>query len=398
MSASAWVDLVVVILALLAAASGFRQGALASGLAFVGVVLGAVAGILLAPHVISHLADHRWRLVVGIGMLVILVIIGEVSGMVLGRAARSGLHSRGVRAADSVIGSLLQGIAVLVAAWLLAIPVSSSSEPQVATAVRNSRVLSGVNEVAPQWLRKLPKDFSNLLDTSGLPSVIGPFGHTPVAEVDPPDETTAQLPVVIAVQASVVKIEGVAPSCNQALEGSGFVVAPGRVMTNAHVVAGTRSLRVTAAGTQYRAHVVLFDSRTDIAILSVPQLDEQPLTFAASPVESGHQAIALGYPEAGPYTATPVRVRDRVRLTGPDIYESGQVTREVYTVRGVIRQGNSGGPLIDTQGEVLGVVFGAAEDTTSETGFALTAQTVQADLELSSSDYSPVDTGACVHS
>ncbi|SIR95114.1 MarP family serine protease [Williamsia sterculiae] len=398
MTGSAWVDLGVVVVALIAAASGFRQGAVASAMAFLGVLLGAVAGILLAPHVITHIDDRRWRLLVGVCLLVVLVIVGELSGMVLGRAARSGLRSRHIRRADSVIGSLLQAVAVLIAAWLLAIPVSNSAEPTIASAVRESKVLGGVDDVAPQWLRQLPSDFSSLLDNSGLPAVIGPFGRTPVATVQPPDPTLAQSPVVERIRPSVMKIEGEAPSCGQALEGSGFVIAPERVMTNAHVVAGTRSLQVEAPGVgRLVATVVLFDSRNDIAVLAVPGLRAPALTFAADSAKRGTDAIALGYPEAGPYTASPQRIRELVNLSGPDIFNEAQVNRAVYTVRGSIRQGNSGGPLVTTSGEVLGVVFGAAEDVNSETGFVLSARQVSEDLTESDGRTAGVDTGNCVH-
>ncbi|GGF10912.1 MarP family serine protease [Williamsia phyllosphaerae] len=398
MTGSAWVDVAVVVVALLAAASGYRQGALASGLAFLGVVLGAVAGIMLAPHIIDHIGDRRWRLVVGVGLLVLLVVIGEVSGMVLGRAARSGIRSAAFRRADSGIGSLLQAVAVLVAAWLLAIPVSSAAEPSIANAVRGSKVLSGVDQVAPQWLRELPSDFSSLLDDSGLPEVIGPFGRTPITNVNPPDGTLLNLPVISQVRPSVVKIEGIAPSCNQALEGSGFVVSPERVMTNAHVVAGTRTLKVQSNDGPLDATVVLFDYRNDIAVLDVPGLTAPALDFVDQPANTGDDAIALGYPEAGPFTASPERIREVVNLSGPDIYRDGQVRREVYTVRGSIRQGNSGGPLIDSDGQVLGVIFGAAEDTSSETGFVLTAKQVQDNLQASEGRNSAVDTMSCVHS
>ncbi|GAA2057105.1 MarP family serine protease [Williamsia deligens] len=398
MSGSTWVDIVVVVIALLAAGSGYRQGAVASGLAFVGVVLGAVAGIMLAPTVIGHIDDRRWRLLVGVALLVVLVLIGEAAGMILGRAARSVIRSVGVRRVDSVVGSVLQAVAVLIAAWLLAIPVSSSAEPTIASAVRGSQVLGGVDDVAPQWMRDLPSDFSALLDDSGLPQVIGPFGRTPIVSVDPPDTGLGGLPVVASVRPSVVKIEGVAPSCNQALEGSGFVVSPERVMTNAHVVAGTRTLRVESQDGTLDATVVLFDPSTDIAILDVPGLTAPALRFADRPASTGDDAIALGYPEAGPYTASPERIREVVDLSGPDIYRDSQVRREVYTVRGSIRQGNSGGPLIDSDGRVLGVVFGAAEDTTTETGFVLTAKQVSDDLARSENLTEAVDTQSCVHS
>ncbi|GAC67617.1 MarP family serine protease [Gordonia soli] len=398
MSGSTWVDLIVLVIAVLAAASGFRQGAVASTFAFVGVILGAVAGVLLAPHVISHFEDREIRLVVGLMLLLVLVIIGEVSGMILGRAARSVIRSRALRRVDSVIGSVVQVIAVLVAAWLLAIPISSSAATQVASAVRESRVLGGVDAVAPEWLRDLPKDFSALLDNSGIPEVLPPFGRAPVTNVGPPDAALTQLPVVSQVRPSVVKIEGVAPSCRQALEGSGFVISPERVMTNAHVVAGTRRLEVeTSRGDRLPARVVLFDPRTDLAVLDVPGLDAPALRFAEQQARTNDDAIALGFPEAGPYTASPVRIRDVINLSGPDIYRSGKVLREVYTVRGSIRQGNSGGPLVNSRGEVLGVVFGAAEDATDQTGFVLTADQVQPDFQQSERASARVDTQSCVH-
>ncbi|MDY6811852.1 MAG: MarP family serine protease, partial [Actinomycetota bacterium] len=299
---------------------------------------------------------------------------------------------------DSVIGSMLQVVAVLIAAWLLAIPLSSSAEPQVSTAVRGSKVLTGVDVLAPQWLRDLPKDFSALLDNSGLPQVIGPFGRTPVAEVGPPDPTVLQLPIVAQTRPSVMKIEGTAPSCRQALEGSGFVVSPERVMTNAHVVAGTRRLTVSSpAGEQLPARVVLFDSENDIAVLDVPGLTAPALTFADGEAQTGDDAIVLGYPEAGPFAVSAVRVRDTINLSGPDIYRTGQILRQVYTVRGVIRQGNSGGPMINSAGEVVGVVFGAAEDTNDQTGFVLTAEQVRQNLTDSEARSARVSTQTCVH-
>lgn len=396
MTGSAWVDLIVIGLALLAGISGFRQGAVASALAFFGVVLGAVAGIMLAPHLMTRFDEREVRLLVGILILLLLVIVGEVAGMVLGRAARSGIRSPGVRRVDSVVGSVLQVVAVLVAAWLLAIPLSNAGS-SFSTAVRESRVLGAVDDVAPQWLRDLPNEFSALLDTSGLPQVIGPFGRTPAAPVEPPDPALQELPVVTTAHASVVKVNGVAPSCRQELEGTGFVVSPERVMTNAHVVAGTRRISVeTSTGEVLTARPVLFDAENDVAVLDVPGLSARALEFSAAPGRSGDDAIVLGHPGGGPYTASAVRIRDMINLSGPDIYRTGQVLREVYTVRGQIRQGNSGGPMIAPDGAVLGVVFGAAEDEADETGFVMTAAQVQANLEASENRAARVSTQTCV--
>ncbi|RQM35294.1 MarP family serine protease [Rhodococcus ruber] len=395
MTPSGWIDLLILLVVLVAASSGLRQGAVASALAFLGVVLGAVAGILIAPHVLVHVEEGRMRILAGIALIVVLVIIGEVAGMVLGRAARSNMHSPVARGVDSVVGAGLQAVAVLVAAWLLAIPLTASSQPEISAAVRGSRVLSTVDVLAPDWLRGIPKEFSALLDTSGLPDVIGPFGRTPVAEVEPPDPSVLASPVALDLHPSVLRINGIAPTCQRALEGSGFVVAPERVMTNAHVVAGTSAVSVQTLGGALDAEVVLFDPAVDVAILSVPGLDVAPLEFAPAPADSGQDALVLGYPGGGPYTASAARIRETLDLQGPDIYRSGTVEREVYTVRGSIRQGNSGGPLVDEQGRVLGVVFGAAVDN-SDTGFVLTAAEVSSQLALADDSFAAVATGTCI--
>ncbi|MFD6463941.1 MarP family serine protease, partial [Streptomyces roseolus] len=232
-----WLDIAVVLLALLAASSGWRQGAVASALAFLGVVLGAVAGILIAPHILKHVDEGRTRVLTGVLLIVLLVIVGEVAGMVLGRAARGGMRNTVTRSVDSVVGAVLQAVAVLVTAWLLALPLATSSQPAIATAINGSRVLSEVNEVSPDWLRKVPNEFSKLLNTSGLPDVIGPFGRAPKAPVAAPDPSVLASPVAASLQQSVLRIRGVAPSCQRALEGSGFVIGSERVITNAHVVA-----------------------------------------------------------------------------------------------------------------------------------------------------------------
>ncbi|MFI5715141.1 MarP family serine protease [Nocardia sp. NPDC051750] len=395
MSSSAWLDIAVVILALLAASSGWRQGAVGSALAFLGVVLGAVAGILIAPHILVHIDEGRSRVLAGVLLIVLLVIVGEIAGMVLGRAARSGMRHPFARGADSSVGAVLMAGAVLVTAWLLALPLATSSQPAIAAAINSSRVLADVNRVAPDWLRTLPNEFSKLLNTSGLPDVIGPFGRAPIAAVEPPDPSVLSTPVAESLQQSVLRIRGVAPSCQRALEGSGFVVAPERVMTNAHVVAGTTSVTVDSAAGPLDATVVEFDPSMDIAVLLVPGLTAPVIPQAPEPAASGESAIVLGYPGGGRYTASAARVRETLDLTGPTIYRDGTVEREVYTVRGQVRAGNSGGPLVDAEGNVLGVVFGAAV-TDDDTGYVLTLNEVRERVTAAPASTLPVATGPCV--
>ncbi len=395
MSSSQWLDIAVLAIAFIAAVSGWRSGALGSLLSFVGVLLGAAAGVLLAPRVFAHISAPRTKLFAELFLVLALVVVGEVAGVVLGRAVRGAIRSRPLRFFDSLIGVAVQLVVVLVAAWLLAIPLTtSSSQPSLAAAVRGSRVLAQVNDVAPPWLKTVPKRLSSLLDTSGFPQVLEPFSRTPVAAVAAPDAALANNPVVAATEPSVLKIRAIAPSCQKVLEGSGFVLSPDRVMTNAHVVAGANSVTVEASGTSYDATVVSYDPTVDIAILAVPNLPPGPLAFVNAPVPAGTEAVVMGYPGGGGFVATPARIREIIQLSGPDIYRNATVNREVYTIRATVEQGNSGGPLIDLNGQVLGVVFGAAVDD-NDTGFVLTAKEVAAQL-AKIGDTAPVATGACV--
>lgn len=375
MTSSQWLDLAVLAIAFVAAVSGWRSGALGSLLSFVGVILGAVAGVLLAPHVVGHVDGPRTKLFVALFLILGLVVIGEIAGVVLGRAVRGSIRHGGLRTVDSAVGVALQLVAVMVAAWLLATPLTSSDQPNLAAAVRGSRVLSTVDEVAPAWLKRVPTRLSSLLDTSGLPDVLQPFGRTPIVDVDAPNAALVNDPVVAATRPSVLKIRGVATSCQKVLEGSGFVVAPNRVMSNAHVVAGSESVTVESDGKTYDATVVSYDPNADISILDVPDLPSTPLQFDMQEAPTGTDAVVMGYPGGGEFTATPGRIREIIQLNGPDIYHTTTVTREVYTIRGTVRQGNSGGPLIDKDGKVLGVVFGAAVDD-ADTGFVLTSNEV----------------------
>src|SRR6201990_3265987 len=394
MTSSQWLDIAILAVALIAAISGWRSGAPGSLVALVGVVRGAVAGVLLAPHLVSHIEGSRTKLFVTLFLILALVVIGEIAGVVLGRAVRGALRNRALRTFDSIIGVVLQMVTVLVAAWMLFTPLTSSDQPNLAAAVRGSKVLAQVDEVAPTWRKSVPTRLSALLDTSGLPDVLSEYGRTPIIAVDAPDAALANDAVVAAARPSVVKIRGVAPSCQKVLEGTGFVVGPNRVMSNAHVVAGSDSVTVEVDGDTYDAGVVSYDPEADLSILEVPNLPSPPLQFDMQEARTGTDAVVMGYPGGGDFSATPARIREVIQLNGPDIYHTTTVTREVYTIRGTVRQGNSGGPLIDRDGKVLGVVFGAAVDDSS-TGFVLTAKEVSRQL-AKIGNTARVPTGTCV--
>ncbi len=395
MTSSQWLDIAVIGVALIAAISGWRSGALGSLMSFVGVILGAIAGVMLAPHLVSHIDSSRGKLFTALFLILALVVIGEVAGVVLGRAVRGSIRSGPVRFADSVIGVALQLIVVLIAAWLLGSPLTSSNQTNLAAAVTGSKVITEVDKYAPDWLRTVPDRMSALLSTSGLPDALEPLGGTSIQTVDAPDASLAESLVVARSRPSVVKIRGVAPACQKVLEGTGFVIAPNRVMSNAHVVAGSDSVTVEAEdGNEYDATVVSYDPNADISILDVPNLPIQPLQFAEEPAKSGTDAVVLGFPGGGDFVATPARVREIIELSGPDIYKTTTVNREVYTIRGLVRQGNSGGPMINRAGQVIGVVFGAAVDD-NDTGFVMTTDEVSRQL-AKVGNTSEVPTGACI--
>jgi S1-C subfamily serine protease len=394
MTASQWFDVAVIAVAFIAAVSGWRSGALGSLMSFVGVILGGFAGVLLAPHVVNHINEPRTKLFVALFLILGLVVVGEVAGVVLGRAVRSAIRSGTLRTVDSVIGVVLQVVAVLVAAWLLASPLRSSGQQVLAQAFEGSMIRKQIDQVAPSWLKNVPNRLSALLNTSGISDVWQPFGRTPIVPVEAPDLSLAGNAVVAQARPSVVKIRGLANSCQKVLEGTGFVVSQNRVMSNAHVVAGADSVTVESNGTTYDAQVVSYDPNADISILDVPRLSAQPLSFVDGPAKGGTDALVLGYPGGGDFVATPARIRERIELNGPDIYRKTTVTREVYTIRGTVRQGDSGGPLLDLDGRVLGVVFGAAVDD-PETGFVLTANEVTRQMAKVGGTQ-PVATGPCI--
>jgi S1-C subfamily serine protease len=191
-----------------------------------------------------------------------------------------------------------------------------------------------------------------------------------------------------------VKVRGDAPSCNEQIEGSGFVYAPHYVLTNAHVVAGVTEGPTVSRGLHtWSAQVVLYDPKTDLAVLYVPGLNAPPLSFAAQ-AKIGANAIVAGFPENGHFTVVAARVGRIEEAESPDIYQTDTVTRQIYSIRALVQPGNSGGPLLATNGQVYGVVFAAATSVT-DTGYALTAAQVQADADAGQGRTAGVSTQGC---
>jgi S1-C subfamily serine protease len=277
---------------------------------------------------------------------------------------------------------------------MVATPLASSPFSAVAGEVRQSALVHAVDKAVPGSVRTIYDSLRDAIDRRGLPDVLDPLTPTQSREVAAPNEALAHSAVVAQVEGSVVQIRGIAPSCSRQIDGSGFVYAPGRVMTNAHVLAGVAHPVVTAEGRQYPATPVYDDQETDIAVLFVPGLPQTPLAFAPTAVDTGADSIIMGYPGGGGLYVGAARVRDRGDITGPNFRNTRPVVRDVYALNGSVRAGNSGGPLFDTQGRVLGVVFASAIDEPS-TGYALTYQQVSKAAAGGQTARVPVDTGPC---
>lgn len=389
-------DLIIVVAAIAYAIGGFRNGAVVGALSMIGFFGGAAIGAQIAEPLGSKLADGRAQVPIAIGCVLLLAMLGQLLGSWLASHVRRRLRSPHGRALDSGVGSALGVASVLVVAWMVAIPLASSPYPKLASEASSSKIVRTVNEVMPNDVRTLYSSLRTFLDQSGFPPVFGDLPSGPSVAVAPPDPdlTPAVQQRVAEAHRSIFKIYGEAPSCSRGIEGSGFVFAPHRVLTNAHVVAGTRQVAVQVNGRNLPATVVLFDPRRDVAVLSVPALDAQPLTFATQPAEHGDPAVVVGYPGDGPFTVRTARVRTLTTVSGSDIYGNGTVTRQIYSLRAIVRSGNSGGPLLNDQGHVLGMVFATALDS-ADTGYALSDGEISPDVAQGRSASAPVGTGAC---
>lgn len=387
----------MVLLALIALSlyAGWRQGVLSAILSALGVAAGLVVGLAAAPLAVRSVGSNAARAVIVTLLVVGFVAVGNVVGAAAGSQLRAGVRHRFARRLDSALGAVFQALAAALVLWFISIPLAASLPGAPGEAVRSSRVLTGIDRAAPAGMSTLPARLAALLDESGLPPLVSPFDAPRGAHVDAPDATAVDADVVAHVRPAVVQVVGDASACQRRLSGTGFVIEDDYVLTNAHVVAGTNTVVLDTVVGVKPADVVLYDPENDIAVLHADRLGIAPLRWASKPLETGDDAVVMGFPLSGPFEAEPARVRGRLRISGPDIYAHGRVEREAYTVRGDIRQGNSGGPLLTTNGEVAGMIFGAAMDA-SDTGYALTANQIISRVgEVRSLDAS-VATQSCV--
>lgn len=393
-------DLLLLLAAVWFAVVGYRQGFVVGVMSVIGFLGGGLAAVYLLPMIWDKVTDDSSpgsvAVVVAVVVVIVCASVGQACTTHLGNKLRTRITWSPARALDAGGGALVNVAAMLLVAWLIGSALATTALPTIGREVRSSKVLLGVSRVIPQEADNWFTDFSSTLAQNGLPQVFSPFGNEPITSVPAPDPRLASSPVVNQARRSIVKVVGTAPSCGKVLEGTGFVFAKDRVMTNAHVVGGVSepTVQIGGEGRLYDARVVLYDWRRDIAVLEVPALDAPALNFTAGDAHSRDDAIVAGFPENGGFDVRAARVRGRIQANGPDIYHRGTVHRDVYSLFTKVRQGNSGGPLLAPDGRVAGVIFAKSLDD-ADTGYALTADEIRDDITAGRTADRQVDSQGC---
>lgn len=393
-------DFLLILAAVWFAVVGYRQGFVVGVMSVTGFLGGGLAAIYLLPAIWDKATGNATpgsvAVLTAVALVVVCASVGQACTTHLGNKLRTRITWSPARALDASGGALVNVAAMLLVAWLIGSALATTTLPTIGREVRSSKVLLGVSRVVPPQADTWFTDFSDTLAQNGLPQVFGTFGSEPITSVPAPDPALVNSPAVVTARRSIVKIVGTAPSCGKILEGSGFVFAHDRVMTNAHVVGGVNQPRVQLGGKgrQYDARVVLYDWKRDIAVLDVPDLDAPPLNFTTTDERSRDDAIVAGFPENGAFDVRAARIRSLITASGPDIYHRGTVHRDVYSLYATVRQGNSGGPLLTRDGQVAGVVFAKSLDD-ANTGYALSADEISPDVAAGRYATQRVDTQGC---
>ena len=390
------VDLLAVAFAIVGLILGARSGAVPQ----VGGLLGAIGGAALAILVLPALADPlsgidpSVRPFVVIGGLIGTVAIGESIGAGVGRWLIRGVGKGLLSNADRTAGAVLGAAQALLVIWLTGGLLAEGPFPTLARAANTSTIVRGLSTVLSPPT-ELALELRTWLDASGLPDVFIGFEPLPAPPVERPTDRVAQQ-IAAPAEASVVKVS--AATCGLSSVGTGFAIRNDEVLTNAHVIAGAdrRGIRVAARdGRLLDAVPILFDPKLDVALLQVPGLAIHPLQFAATDPVRGALGATLGYPNGGPLTILAAAVAGRYPATGHDIYGTDQVKRDILELRAAVERGDSGGPLILSDGTVGGVVFAEAR-TDPNVGYALTPSEIVARIRPALGQTVAVDTGACV--
>jgi S1-C subfamily serine protease len=385
------VALVVLVAAILA---GIRTGALPQ----VGGITGAIAGILVilaaAPWLLEVTGglEPIPRALAVLGAVLAAVVAGEALGSTVGRAAAGRLRQGGVLSGmDRLAGGLLGGAQAILIIWLAGGLLAAGPIPSLARTATQSVVVRGVDQILPSPTEVVGQ-IAGVLDASGLPDVFVGLDPLPLPAVETPSDRQAQR---IAGSALGATGRVTTRACAMQVTGTGFLVAPGYLVTNAHVVAGASTIRIALGSRLVDGMPVLFDPELDVALLYAPQLTGSPLRFAATAPDRGATGATLGYAGGGPMVVLPAGVTGSYQATGRDIYDHGLVPREIVELRAAIEPGDSGGPLVLQDGSVGGMVF-AESRADPNAGYALSPAAVANRIAPAIGRTRPADVGACI--
>lgn len=370
---------------------GLRNGFMVTLGGIAGFIVGAIAAFMAVPLVSGWVTDSGWRLTATVGAAVVLIALGHGLGTMIGRKVRHAVRIKPLHAVDRLIGGVVSVVVAALVMSMLAFSISSLGVPFVSQQLAESRVIRYIDNLTPTPVKSTMAQLRSTVIGDGIPKLIEGIG--PVTPVPVPNEST-DTPALNQAADSVLKIAGTAFECGQNQTGSGFVVSPGRVVTNAHVVAGVSQPVVEVPdGGALPGRVVYFDSQRDIAVLAVDGLQSSPLTLSAD-LPAGSSAAFAGYPHGGPFQSKPATVQGISTILVPDIYGNNPSPELVYRLAGDVQPGNSGGPLLTTQGQVAGLIF-AKTTTDAALGFALTMADLEPVAAQAPGLSSPVSAGQC---
>jgi S1-C subfamily serine protease len=384
-------DLVLLVVLFIALMAGLSRGLLATLGGLIGLIIGGVAAFWAVPAVNDMLPSSEWRGPVSIAVAVLLPVFGASVGAGLGGTLRQGVDRTSLRPLERLLGGVANVGVVALALSFVGNAVSATGAPGVASAVSSSAVLRTIDELTPPAVGRPLAQMRAIVLDDGLPrlNILMVPRETPVVPAVDLDDARLE-----ASAQSVARISGVAYACGTSSTGSGFVVAPDRLVTNAHVVAGVdRPVVELPGGAVREGRVVYYDPVDDLAVIAVDDLDADPLGIAPT-LSVGDSAVVQGYPYGGPFTSGSAGVLGVTTARVPDSYGRGAAEREVYSLAAVVRPGNSGGPLLTTGGDVAGVIF-ARDDSRQDIGYAMTSAELRPVAAQAEGLGTAVSTGQC---
>lgn len=392
MTASLILDIVLLVSLVGYAVYGFRVGLIVSLGGLLGMILGAIAAFLAIPLVAGWVSDNLWRVPAVLIVMLVLLGVGQLLGLALGRVIRRMVDHTPLKVFDKLLGAALDLVVTALLMSMLAFSISALGVPLLSQAIASSRVITAVNALTPDPAKVLLAQLRSVVVQDGLPVIVDALApHNPA----PAPGVVPNSAALVAAANSVVKITGNAYQCGQNQSGSGFVVAPGRIVTNAHVVAGVSSPIVEPrSGGAYQGHVVYFDPARDLAVIAVAGLSTAPLSLGST-LAAGASAAFDGYPLGGPFQSGAATVQSVPTVEMRDIYGNNPAPVELYFLSATVQEGNSGGPLLNQAGQVSGVVF-AKSTTSASSGYALTMKELAPVATSASSLSTPVQSGHCI--